>query len=136
MKLSPEKKELLEQLTVLLLLELRRAYLQTPGCSVLKHWDQLQSRSLAAAKMAQDPGEWATQVMRRLQIQSPGKWLSLRLLELQSEVTALGSGGPGAWLDLVEREVGYLFARCREEAEKRKDRREEEDAAEAKGVTP
>lgn len=122
MKLDEQAKEKLRTQTVEVLLDLRAAYLATPGCSPLKHWDQLQDRMRAAARTCASPEEWTTKMARDLQLASPSLGSSRSLLALVHEVTERGCRRE--WLDLIEREHGYLMALARLSAEQRRAARE------------
>lgn len=120
--LNEEKRERLRTLLVELLLDVRSQYLQTPGCNVLKHWDQMASRMRAASRMTETADEWTTHLMRSLQIPSPNKYSSASLLALTSQAREWRADGE--LLDLIERELGLLIAMTRKCAEERKDARE------------
>jgi hypothetical protein len=116
---NEEKKERLRTLTVELLLELRSAYLGTPGCNVLKHWDQLQSRMLAASRQSESVEEWTTKMVRTLQLGALRVDSSRSSRDLADFVRE--NNCSRAWLDLIEREFGYLIAMARGIAEQRKE---------------
>ncbi len=121
--MDEQQKRVLERLTVDLLMEIRAAYLATPGCSALKHWDQMQSRMRVASRTCSSVQEWATAMHRGLQLPAPRSSTSSALWALVNEVDIM-QRGQAAWLDLVEREYAYLLSRCRLEAERRRDARE------------
>jgi hypothetical protein len=102
---------------VALLMELRRAYLAAGG-SPLKHWDQITDRLRAAARTSATVPEWTTALMRSLQLGAPSRSLSSAIDALAVAVTEVGAA---AWLDLLEREHGYVMARARLEAERRRE---------------
>ena len=112
-------KEKLRTATVEMLLEMRSAYLRTGQANALKHWEILQNRTRAAARTSASPEEWATKLQRDLQIPSLGKNASQALTDLVHEVTELGCRTD--WLDLVEKEIGYLMAMARLTSEQRKE---------------
>lgn len=120
--LSDEKKERLRTLTVEFLMEVRRAYLMA-GASPLKHWDQIQSRLLSAARRSTTADEWTTALLRGLQLpalggsRKGGNNASRALIDLTSEVRE--SGAASEWLDMIQREYGLLMALTREAAERR-----------------
>lgn len=118
MAISEDVRAKWEHLTVALLLELRRAYLAA-GASALKHWDQLQSRMLAAARTTDSVPEWLAAMCRSLQLGAPSSSTCSAASALQRAVV----DGPGAaaWLDMVEREYSYLLAKARLEAERRRE---------------
>lgn len=115
-KLSNEQREHLVRETVGLLLDLRRAYLQA-GASPMKHWDQILDRMRASARTSSSVPEWVTGMSRALQLGSPSKALSSAIERLTIAVVEVGAA---TWLDLIEREHGYLMARARLESERRK----------------
>lgn len=117
--LSEQQKEGLRTKTVEVLLVLRAAYLRTPQANTLKNWDLLQSRMRAAARTCVSPEEWATKIQRDLQIPALNNSASRVLTELVHAVTE--TGARLEWLDLIEREHGYLVAMARLCAEKRKE---------------
>lgn len=123
--MTPEERAPLIDATVVVVLALRREYLRTPGVSVLRHWRQIQNRLRAAARTCESAPEWATRLMRDLQIDSP----SVRLSEtIEYLVVLVERAGASAWLDLLDREHGYVIALARLEADRR---REERDALNA-----
>lgn len=111
--------ERLRTLTVEALLELRSAYLGTPGCNTLKHWDQLQDRMRAAARSSASPEEWLTTMTRTLQL-GAARPVSSRCFRDLADAVREHKAAP-AWLDLIEREFGYLIAVARGVAEQRKE---------------
>lgn len=118
-RLSDDGRTRLEGLTVTLLLELRREYLAA-GASALKHWDQLQSRMLAAARTTDSVPEWLSSMCRALQLGAPLSSTCSAASALQRAVLADG-GRAAEWLDLLEREHAFLIASARLEAERRKE---------------
>jgi hypothetical protein len=119
MKLTEDERESLVVATVDVVMEARRMALAN-GASPLKLWDQITSRLRAAARTTDRPEEWATKFMRDLQLSAPSKDLSSAVQSLTETVGAKA----GAWLDLLEREHGYVIARARLEAERRKEQRD------------
>jgi hypothetical protein len=81
----------------------------------LKHWDQLTTRMRSSAKQATTAAEWVSLMMRKLQIESP----SLGCSHSVESLVIRAHGHEPQWLDLIEREVGYLIASARVEAEAR-----------------
>lgn len=116
-KLSDEKRTRLENLTVELLLQIRSEYLAN-GANALKHWDQLQSRMLGAARTTDSVPEWLSAMCRSLQLGAPRSSTCSAASALQREV--VDCGGASLWLDLVEREYSYLLAKTRLESETRR----------------
>lgn len=133
-RLTEEQKERLRTLTVEFLLEVRRAYLMA-GASPLKHWDQLQSRMLSAARRSATADEWTTAVLRGLQLpalggsRKGGNSASRVLIDLTSTIRE--ADGAGEWLDMIQREYGLLMAMTREAAEKRADKLADNETGEA-----
>ena len=120
--MTEQEKRVLERLTVDLLMEIRAAYLATPGCSALKHWDQLQSRMRVASRTCSTVEEWSTAMHRGLQLPAPRNSTCLALSKLVGAVAEIPRG-QSAWLDMVEREYAYLLSRCRLESERRKEQK-------------
>ena len=112
---NEETKEAWRNLLVLVLLDLRAAYLAA-GASPLKHWDQLLDRMRASSRTSSSVEEWHTSMCRSLQLGAPSSAASSTLSELVLTVGPYRS----ELLDLVEREHGYLMAKARLEAERRK----------------
>jgi hypothetical protein len=118
--ITEEQREKLREVTVGALLAIRSEYLKTPGCSVLKHWDQMSDRMRAAARTSAGPEEWVTAMLRSLQISAAGKYSSRSLDRLVETARPMRAD----WLRLVEAEFGYLVAKARLDAETRRERRE------------
>lgn len=121
-KLTQDQREHLVRLTVDVLLHLRRAYLSA-GASPIRHWDQMSDRMRAAARTTASVPEWTTAIGRSLQIGAPGKSLSSAIEALTIASTETGAA---AYLDLIEREHGYIIARARLANEQRKTNEENE----------
>lgn len=111
--------------TVDVLLELRGAYLRS-GANPLKAWDQIADRLRAAARTTANVPEWLTAMSRSLQLGAPSSSLS----SAAERLTAAAGARPVDWLDLLEREHGYVIARTRLAAEKRRAARNTEDIEE------
>ena len=120
--LGDPQKEKMRTLTVEVLLALRAEYLRGPTPNVLKHWDLLQNRMRSASRTCATPEEWATTIARKLQIGTLSPGSARCLTDLVHAVTEQRCAAE--WLDLVERETGYLMALCRLCAEQRKEARE------------
>lgn len=120
--LNQQEKERLRTATVELLLVVRAAYLATPGANALKHWELLSNRLLSSARTSATPEEWSTQLCRSLQIQSLSSSACSALVDLVHIVTERNCASE--WLQLLEKEQGYLMAQCRLIAEQRKEARE------------
>lgn len=121
MQLSEDQKERLRTLTVEALLDLRAAYLGTPGANALKHWELLQNRLRSNARTSSTPEEWLTAMLRGLQLPAPSSGSSHSFRDLTDVVRELGCARE--WLDLLETEFGYLIAVARGVAEQRKEAR-------------
>lgn len=117
-RLDVKTAETMRTATILVLLDLRAAYLAN-GASPLRHWDQVLDRMRAATRTTSTVEEWHTTMLRGLQLGAPSSSACSRLLELVSVV----AGDRAAWLDLIERESGYLLAAARLESERRRDER-------------
>jgi hypothetical protein len=116
--LNEKEKETLRTLTVEVLLEVRGAYLRTPGANILKHWDQLNDRVRMAARTSASPAEWMTALTRSLKIGAPSSASSAATMALTHEVHDRHC--ESAWLDLVESELGLLMAMTRVITEERR----------------
>lgn len=124
--LNEEKKEALRQRTVEVILSLRAAYLQTPGCQPLRHWQQLHDRMRMSARTCESVAEWITRMQRSLGIATPGPALSRAIVQLSDETEVIPDP---EWLDLIDKEHAYIMALARLEAEDRKEKRELEKLA-------
>ena len=109
--LTEEQREKLRTKTVEFLLDVRAAYLATPGCSPLKHWDQIQNRMLSAARRSANAEEWATSLLRGLQIPTLNSSGSSSLHDLCAAVKELSA--TFEWFDLIIREYGLIMATTR-----------------------
>lgn len=116
-RLQAEQREHLVRLTVDLLLQIRRAYLAAGG-SPLRHWDQMTDRMRAAARTTATVPEWSTAIMRSLQLGAPSSSLSSAIEKLTIATIEIGAS---SFLDLIEREHGYVMARARLAADQRRE---------------
>lgn len=107
--------------TVAFLDEARREHLRTTGASALKQYETLTSRARSAARTCENAREWATQVLRKLQVRAPSNSTSSAMRALADEVGSRDA----EWLDMVERELGYLIAEVRLRVDARKVDRDE-----------
>lgn len=114
MQSQEEKREA----TIKLLGALRSQHLKSPSCSPLKHWEQLATRSRAAARTSANLPEWITSMCRTLQLDTPDNWVSGACLALQSLLP--NQRDVDEWLEMVDRENGFLMATLRAEADARK----------------
>lgn len=121
--LDESQRERLRDLTVEALLDLRALYLATPQANALKHWELLLTRMRASARVSASPEEWWTHMTRRLQIGSPSSSASKTCFELAARVRELSAASE--WLDLIEREHGYLMAKARLISEQRREARQQ-----------
>lgn len=123
-RLDEGKLEALRSRTVSVLLGMRRQYLADGG-SPLKHWEQIHARMRMAARTSASVAEWVTALQRSLKIQTPNSELSTSILELCDESACIADPD---FLDLIDREHGYIMALARAEADDRKQQRQERKA--------
>jgi hypothetical protein len=116
--LNEPDKEKLRTLTVEVLLEVRSAYLRSPGANALNHWDQIQNRVRMSARTSANPAEWVTTLTRSLKLGAPSSACSAATMALTHEVHDRRCDSQ--WLDLVEGEVGLLMAMARAIADARR----------------
>jgi len=117
--LNESEKEKVRTFAVELLLEMRVAYLRTPGANALKNWDFLTSRMRSAARTSSSVEEWATDMARGLKTEAPSVNYSQALIALADRVREKGAAND--FLSLIESEWGYLIALARSIAEQRKE---------------
>ena len=111
-KLTQAERDRLITLTVETLLEIRRAYLASPGASPLKNWDMLTSRLKIASRTSPNPNAWVTCMLDRMNIASAPSVSSSRcFLELSSEVQERRVFVQ--WREILNREWGLLIAKTR-----------------------
>lgn len=101
-------KERLRTLTVELLLDLRTAYLRSPGANALKVREILPNRAEAALRTCRSPEEWATRVASNLGIRAWDSSASRALLELVDHVAS--NDARHVWREMFQREASYWFA--------------------------
>lgn len=119
--LTPPGRALEDELTpkaVHFLLGVRAQYLRN-GANRLKAWEQLAERVRAASRRSTSVEEWATAVLRGLQIAGPTNSTSSALADLTRTVAARASAD--TFLRLVEREWAAMIACAQLEAERRRD---------------
>ena len=109
------------QATVRLLHALRNEFLRD-GANSLKHWEQIHDRMRAAARMTTTVPEWVTHVQRGLGLAGASAAFSARTRDLS---VAVGTAHQ-EFLDLVEREHGYLMALTRLAADEARRERQRE----------
>lgn len=118
MALEEQMKEKLRTLTVEVLLELRSAYLRTYGSTVmLTHWEQIANRVRSATRTTSSTEEWVTDLTRSLRLSASGSSLSSATVDLAAYVHERGCAVE--WLDLLDREWGYVISLTRLAAEQR-----------------
>lgn len=103
------------ELTIGILLEVKHAYLRA-GANAVRHIEQIQDRVRAAARTTAGPEEWYTALATRLHLGPPSSSTSSLLADLAGLVRD-GELRASEYLDLVEREHGYLIAEMRVAAE-------------------
>src|ERR1700734_1217422 len=119
MALDEKDKERLRTLTVEVMIELRSLYLRTYGSTVtLSHWEQLQNRMRSATRTTTGPEEWVTDLCRSLRLPAQGRLGSSATVDLVARIRERGCADE--WLDLIDREWGYVMALVRMTAEQRK----------------
>lgn len=122
-KLDEASADKLRTLTVEVLLEIRRAYLMTPGANQLKNWDLLSSRLKISARTATNAGHWVTLMLDRMAVTSaPGMLASHAYLDLVSEIGERDVFRQ--WRQMTRDEWGLLIAKARLCAEQRKEERD------------
>lgn len=117
MKLKDDQAERLRTLTVEFLLDLYRQALQN-GWNPLDLWDQISNRMRAAARTSASPDEWTSAMLRSLKLSAPSKDSSRSLIDLSNTVREWGCAV--AWLNIVDREFGYIIALTKSLNEDRK----------------
>jgi len=120
--MQPEEKQIDEMrtLTVDVVLDMRRRYLQTTGCSVLKHWAQIQNRMRIATRTSATPQEWFTRFCDSLHLPCADIPASLAFSRLSEYVE--GRKLCSKWLDLIEEEYGAIMAMARLAVEKEEEK--------------
>ena len=113
--IDDKQKEHLTDLTVDVVLEVRRQYLAA-GANALRHWDQITERVRSATRTTTGPEEWMTKLLRDLQIGSPS---SATAAAIEALTETARKYGVRAWLALVEAEYAFIVARARRMAEER-----------------
>jgi hypothetical protein len=119
--LDEKAKERLRTLTVEVLLVVRAAHLASPSANQLKHWDMIQDRVRSAARTSATPEEWVTTLARKLQLPTLNSSGSSAIVDLVAFVAERQCAAQ--WLDLIEREHGYLMALTRLAADKKREER-------------
>jgi len=115
-----QRADVVRDAAVALLMEARAEYL-TNGANPLKHWDQLQDRLAAAMRTSGSAEQLVSTLRRGLNLSAPSSAFSNTATLLVGAMDA----DPMLWIGLLESELGYLMARARVEAERRKAAREE-----------
>ena len=117
-RLTAEQRGNLVRLTRDVILDVRRMVLAEGRLSPLSHWDTILDRARAAERQCESVAEWVTKLCRDLQLPSPSRSLCSSMDVL---ILAVAEVGDTAWLDLIAREYGLIFARAKLEAERRRD---------------
>lgn len=117
-------------MTVDAILVIRREHLSTPTASVLKHWDQIADRMRARARTCANPAEWCSAMLRDMRVPGPGSTHTADGIAALVDFVRRHDCAR-AWLDLVEREHGYLLACARLSADQKRAARREREAADA-----
>lgn len=112
------------QHTVAVVLGMRAEFLSA-GANPLKHWDQILDRMRAATRMSTSVQEWTTAVARGLQLGSGSSLRNTDQIKLAETVEA--NGGARFWLDMLEREYGYIIALARVAADGKRLRKQDAD---------
>lgn len=99
-----------------LVLAARAEYLAGGG-KPLKHWDQLQSRLLVAARSSRDLRDFATRFGSGLRLGAPSTKRARATETLHGLV-----GDSQAWLREVPREIAFILAAARLRAEAQRER--------------
>lgn len=121
--LDENHRKLLRDLTVQVLLEIRLAYLRSPGGSPLKAWDQIQDRLRMAARTAAGPEEWLTSLSKSLQLGPPSLRCSKWMRELIDAVPTRAAADE--WLRMLEEQHAYIIALARLAVDERRAVQEE-----------
>lgn len=119
------KEQIMEDIrnrTVTLILAARATFLGLPGTSALTHWSRLSDRLRAATRQSSEPREWCTRFLKGLGIVTPEESLSEAI---DSVVTTVRNHRLEAdWMEMLDREWGYLMALARVQAQERREARE------------
>lgn len=118
--LDEAKADAVREAAVEMLLELRAEYLAS-GISAMKHWDQLHDRTLMALRTSSNGETLTTAIRKGLNLSAS----SSRCSNAIDRFVKVLDADPMLWLGMMESEIGYLMARTRVEAERRKAAREE-----------
>lgn len=114
-----QRAEAVRDAVVGLVLELRGEALAA-GMSPLTHWDQLHDRMLVAARSSESIETFVTTTRRGLRLGVPSSGSSAAAVTLAEAADADAQEA----IELIESEIGLVFARARLEAERRKEARE------------
>lgn len=117
--MSPEYEKTLRALLMEWLLALRREYLAT-GANAITHWDQLQTRMIAASRTTGTVAGWVSKVRYSLRLGAPSRDSSQCSTALERE-TQEERVKDADVLRLVERRAPMLVALARVTAEERKE---------------
>lgn len=110
--------------TVSVLVALSRAFTQTSGHRVLKHWSQLQSGLQNSLRGVGTIGQWQEKIRLRLRITTVSSLLSAAF---DAHETGLEEAGYDfhSWLWLVQSELAWFMKQLRLESEHRNEAHEQ-----------
>ena len=123
MALSKEDKSRLEDLTVALMLSIRSEFLAS-GAKALTHWEQLHTRMKRASLTTSSMQRCITKIYEGLRLGAPRSSTCSDIGRLSAAIAEI-ERGESAWMAMLRTEHAYLIARCRVEAERRKDDRQQ-----------
>lgn len=121
MKLTTEQRNKLEGLAVALMLEVRKDFL-AGGAKALTHWDQLQTRMRRAAATTGTFPAWFTSLCLGLRLAAPSNSTSSAAAKVISALAEI-ERGDRAWISLINAEYACILARCRLEADRRREQK-------------
>ena len=119
MQLEKSQKEKLRNLLVEFLLDVRRQYARTSGFNALEQWNLLANRMRSASRVSGTVDQWATELLRSLQVEAPDRSSSDSLMSLSHWVTELDAHLQ--MLNLIESEHSYLIALTRKILDERRE---------------
>ena len=118
--MDEQRADAVREAAVMLLLEARAEYLAN-GANPMKHWDQLQDRLATSLRTSGNAEQMVSSLRRGLNLSAPSSAFS----KASTTLVEVMDADPMLWLGMMESEIGYLMARTRVEAERRKAAREE-----------
>lgn len=114
--LDERKADAVRDAAVAVMMATRAEYLSA-GASALKHWDQLHDRLHLALRTSSTAEQLVTALRRALRLSVPSSDSSAAMVALAD---AMDADAP-AYLDMLESEIGFVMAKSRLEAERRRD---------------